>query len=94
MVRRAHVVNHNIIEDSVDDMNVPAYVKIRNSIFECIDTAENGRTSGEIYEFLPHLDPRRVREAIQSLKGMKLIKVQKCRCNSTPIYYSIYKSDL
>ena len=91
MARRARMSNRNIIKDSTDDVDLPAYQRTRNSILECIITAEDGRTSGEIYECLPNLDPRRVREAIQSLKGMKLIKVEKCRCHSTPIYY---KSDL
>ena len=62
MARRARMSNRNIIEDSTDDVDLPAYQRTRNSILECIITAEDGRTSGEIYECLPNLDPRRVRE--------------------------------
>lgn len=78
----------NILKDEYDSL-IPAYERTRNAVLESISSSEKGRTSGEIYESLPNIDPRRVREALQSLKGLKIIKVEHCRCGSTPIYYVI-----
>lgn len=75
-------------KDSFDvNAKIPAYEKERIAVHETIKKSGTyGCTAGDLYKACTEIDPRRIREAVQSLKGRNEITGEKCRCGCATVY--------
>ena len=69
------------------NVKIPAYEKERNAVYTSIKkSGKYGCTAGDLYKACTEIDPRRIREAVQSLKGRNEITGEKCRCGCATVY--------
>ena len=71
----------------LNKVEIKPKISTRDLIHSIISNSEDGVTFREIYEKIPHLSQRAIREHIQQLKNMNLLKMETCRCHSATIYY-------
>lgn len=66
----------------------PKYaIPTRDKIIKFITESKDGLTFREIYEKMPNMSPRNIREHIQKLKNTKRLRMETCRCHSSTVYY-------
>ena len=76
-----------IIEDSYKEPDKPAYLIIQEAMLGMLGGSTDGFTFKQLYQMMPNIDPRRVREAIQTLEAKKTVHHEKCRCGAASVYY-------
>ena len=88
-MRRAQRNNQGqqLVDKDDDSPKIPAYERVRRSVIDVIEeSGDYGMTAGDLYESCSEIDARRIREAVQSLKGREEIFGEKCRCGCATIY--------
>ena len=66
---------------------IPAYIALQNTVENLLSASSDGFTFSDLYKMMPNIDPRRVREAIQTLEAKSVVHHEKCRCGSASVYY-------
>jgi hypothetical protein len=80
--------NKQIVEDpEYKPTKPPAYLIIQETVLGVLGGSSDGFTFKQLYQMMPNIDPRRVREAIQTLEAKKNIHHEKCRCGAASVYY-------
>jgi len=62
-------------------------IPTRDKIIKLLTDSKDGLTFGEIYEKMPNMSPRNIREHIQKLKNTKRLRLETCRCHASTVYY-------
>ena len=59
----------------------------REKIINLLLEAEDGMTFSDLYNKMPNMSPRNVRDHIQQLKNNGRLRMETCRCHSSTVYY-------
>ena len=59
----------------------------REKIINLLLEAEDGMTFGDLYNKMPNMSPRNVRDHIQQLKNNGRLRMETCRCHAATVYY-------
>jgi len=80
--------NKQIVKDpEYEPERIPAYIALQNTVENLLSASSDGFTFSDLYKMMPNIDPRRVREAIQTLEAKSVVHHEKCRCGSASVYY-------